>query len=143
MWIASIPADRCAVTVKLGSMKFTVPLLIAVSSLAACSRTEPPAAPAAPAPPPPDRSAWLGQWAGPEGTSLTVAKVGEIYTISIRDLDRSTTFQAEPVADGLRFERRGQSETLHATDGEGTGMKWLASRHDCLTVKTGEGFCRD
>lgn len=106
----------------------------------ACSRTEPPAPPP---PVPPSYGHWIGQWAGPEGTTLTVTRTGDIYTVSIRDLDRSTTYRAEPVMDGLQFERRGQIELLHATDGAGTGMKWLADRHDCLTVNTGEGFCRD
>jgi hypothetical protein len=31
---------------------------------------------------------------------------------------------------------------LRATDGAGTGMKWLADKTDCLVVAPGEGFCR-
>jgi hypothetical protein len=38
----------------------------------------------------------------------------------------------------LRLER-----TRTGTDGDGTGMKWLADREDCLVVTAGsEGFCR-
>jgi hypothetical protein len=122
-------------------MKPLVLTVFVFAALAGCSREQPAAEPAAP--PPPSWRHWIGQWAGPEGTSLTVAHVGEVYTISIRDLDRSTTYQAHAVAEGLRFERRGQEETLRATDGAGTGMKWLAERQDCLTVRSGEGFCRD
>jgi hypothetical protein len=85
---------------------------------------------------------WLGDWNGPEGTLLSIARVGEVYTIRIKDLDRTTSFQGAPVATGLQFERRGTLETLHATDGAGTGMKWLADKQECLTVRPGEGYCR-
>lgn len=85
---------------------------------------------------------WLGDWNGPEGTRLSVGRVGEVYTIRIKDLDRTTSFQGAPVAAGLQFERRGTLETLHATDGAGTGMKWLADKQECLTVHPGEGYCR-
>ena len=35
------------------------------------------------------------------------------------------------------------TETIIATSGKGTGMKWLADKHDCLVIKPGEGYCRD
>jgi hypothetical protein len=39
--------------------------------------------------------------------------------------------------------RDGTTETIRATDGAGTGMKWLANKTDCLVVTVGsEGFCR-
>jgi hypothetical protein len=56
---------------------------------------------------------WVGRWPGPEGTWLDIS-----------------------VADGVR-------ESLRATDGAGTGMKWLAGKTTCLVVRPGEGFCRD
>jgi hypothetical protein len=34
-------------------------------------------------------------------------------------------------------------ETLEARNGDETGMKWLAGKTDCLTVKPGEGYCLD
>ena len=34
-------------------------------------------------------------------------------------------------------------ETITATDGEATGMKWLLDKQNCLTVRSGEGYCRD
>ncbi len=120
-------------------MRSLLPVLAGLLTCA-CSRSEPPTPPPVP---PPSYGHWIGQWAGPEGTSLAVTKTGDVYTVSIRDLDRSTTYKAEPVAEGLQFERRGQLEVLHATDGPGTGMKWLAERRECLTVNPGEGFCRD
>ena len=29
------------------------------------------------------------------------------------------------------------------TDGDATGLKYLAGKKDCLTVEPGEGYCRD
>jgi len=45
--------------------------------------------------------------------------------------------------DQLRFERDGTAEVLRATRGADTGMKWLADKSNCLTVRAGEGYCRD
>jgi len=47
------------------------------------------------------------------------------------------------MGDHVEFERDGIKESLRPTDGNTTGMKWLAGKADCLTVKTGEGYCRD
>ena len=121
-------------------------LLAGAVLVVACSRnTATPAedaGPAAPVIPAAVLEQWLGTWTGPEGTSLTVSQVDRIFTVRIKDLDRTTSFQATPVADGLQFERRGTFETLRATDGAGTGMKWLAEKQECLTVRAGEGYCR-
>jgi hypothetical protein len=89
---------------------------------------------------PPD---WPGRWKGPEGTWLEVSAAGAGYQITIRNLDGERSFPATAVAQGLVFERDGMRETLRATDGAGTGMKWLLEKSDCLTVRSGEGFCRD
>jgi len=35
------------------------------------------------------------------------------------------------------------TESIRATDGEQTGMKWLREKANCLTVRSGEGYCRD
>jgi hypothetical protein len=86
---------------------------------------------------------WLGQWSGPEGTWLRIGREGAAYAVTIRDLDGEQTFAATAREDGLEFERAGRVETLHATDGTGTGMKWLAEKSDCLAVRSGEGYCRD
>ncbi|MGJ3628537.1 hypothetical protein AB5I41_19265 [Sphingomonas sp. MMS24-JH45] len=45
-------------------------------------------------------------------------------------------------AEGLRFTREGKDEILVPSDGDATGLKWLAGKKDCLTVKSGEGYCR-
>ncbi|MGC3981331.1 MAG: hypothetical protein QM808_08740 [Steroidobacteraceae bacterium] len=86
---------------------------------------------------------WLGQWNGPEGTYLQIAMVDGKYVVTIRNLDGARSFAANAGVDGLHFERDGVNETIVATDGATTGMKWLASKPNCLTIKSGEGYCRD
>ena len=132
--------------------------------LAGCDRApEPPAppvttppvttAPGAPAATPPasaaagsssEADAWLGRWLGPEGTYLEIsrAELGG-YALTIANLDGPTRYAARAVQGGIAFTRNGQDETLRATDGAATGMKWLADKKNCLTVKAGEGYCRD
>lgn len=88
--------------------------------------------------------AWLGRWNGPEGTYLQVASSGGgRYELRIKDLDAERTFQATSKDGGLQFERDGKAESIRATDGDATGMKWLAGKSTCLTVHVGEGYCRD
>ncbi|MBP7564891.1 MAG: hypothetical protein KA795_02685 [Burkholderiaceae bacterium] len=87
--------------------------------------------------------AWLGRWTGPEGTFVDIAADGQGYRITIQSLDGPATYPGRAVADGIAFERVGSTEILRATDGPATGMKWLQDKKNCLTVRTGEGFCRD
>ena len=77
-----------------------------------------------------------------DGTYLDIVQDGGGYKVTISNLDGPVTYPAAPAAGGLTFERTGVRETLHPTDGAGTGMKWLADKTRCLTVKPGEGFCR-
>jgi hypothetical protein len=86
---------------------------------------------------------WLGRWNGPEGTYLDIAGANGAYEVTVKDLDGARTFSGSAAADGIEFRRDGRNESLKATDGDGTGMKWLAGKKDCLTIKPGEGFCRD
>jgi hypothetical protein len=99
-----------------------------------------------PAPPPtsvPRAEAWLGDWKGVEGTYLRLERKGPAYAVTIASLDGPRTFDATAAGDTVTFIRDGQTETIRATDGEGTGLKWLADREDCLVVTAGsEGFCR-
>ena len=104
----------------------------------------------APAPSPPAAAAesqaradWLGQWTGPEGTALTLSRKGDGFDIVIRSLDGTTPYVGFASDDGIEFERNGRMEMLRASDGAGTGMKWLAEKTDCLVINPGEGFCRD
>ena len=91
----------------------------------------------------PPADAWLGRWNGPEGTYLLLEGGSGRYNITIRDLDGPRTFAGVATANAIQFERDGRTESLRATDGEGTGMKWQAGKIDCLTVRVGEGYCRD
>lgn len=103
-------------------------------------------APAAPPPaavqaPATDR--WLGQWTGPEGTFLRISGGQGKYDITIQNLDGPRTFPATASGERIQFTRDGVAETIHATNGAGTGMKWLTEKSNCLTVRPGEGYCRD
>mgnify|MGYP000491051609 CR=1 FL=1 len=86
---------------------------------------------------------WIGQWNGPEGTFLRLAGEQGRYDITIQDLDGPRPYTGRAVGDHIEFERQGKLETLRATDGHATGMKWLDGKKDCLTVRAGEGYCRD
>jgi hypothetical protein len=91
----------------------------------------------------PATHAWVGRWNGPEGTYLDIAAANGGYEITIKDLDRARTFSGVAAGDGIQFDRDGTNESLMATDGDATGMKWLASKKNCLTIEPGEGYCRD
>ena len=83
---------------------------------------------------------WTGQWNGPEGTYLQISGTHGAYTITIKDLDRARTFPGSTVDDHIEFRRDGRNESLRASSGDATGMKWLAGKTDCLTVRSGEGY---
>lgn len=92
--------------------------------------------------------AWLGKWNGPEGTYLQLWRQKSHghgrYRITIANLDGPLLYESlGSTGDTIQFERNGITETLHAGDGKATGMKWLADKHDCLTIRQGEGYCRD
>jgi hypothetical protein len=86
---------------------------------------------------------WLGQWNGPEGTFLDLAQTGNHYVVKIRSLDSLDTYDGVATADGIQFTRDGKAESIRAGNGEGTGMKWLLDKKNCLIIKYGEGFCRN
>ena len=100
--------------------------------------TTPASASAAPA-----AEQWMGKWNGPEGTFLQLAGGSGRYEVTIQNLDGPRTFQGAAVGDRLEFERDGVRESVRASNGMETGMKWLSEKKDCLTVKPGEGYCRD
>ena len=84
---------------------------------------------------------WAGTWFGPEGMSLQiVARPDARYDVII---DGERTFIGTGGSGHIYFERDGVQEKIQATDGEATGMKWLADKSTCLTIKEGEGYCRD
>jgi hypothetical protein len=88
---------------------------------------------------------YLGRWTGVEGMYLVVAAKpdGGVGLDMQWDLDNRGSFDGSVTAEGLRFMRNGVAETAVRTDGDATGLKHLAGKRDCLTVKPGEGYCRD
>jgi len=95
--------------------------------------------------PSPMESEYLGRWTGVEGMYLVVAsKPAGGVTLDMQwDLDNKGMFDGSVTAEGLRFMRNGVAETAVKTNGDATGLKNLAGKQDCLTVKSGEGYCRD
>lgn len=97
-----------------------------------------------------DRSAtidkWKGQWNGPEGTFLRIDGGAGNYNLTIQNLDGQLTYTGIGIVVGvdeeIQFERNGIKETIHASNGAQTGMKWLSDKSDCLTIRVGEGYCR-
>ena len=108
-----------------------------------------PATPPAATPAPSDTAKleadYLGRWTGVEGMYLVVAsKPGGGVTLDMQwDLDNKGTFDGSVTAEGLRFMRNGVAESAVHTNGDATGLKYLAGKQDCLTVKAGEGYCKD
>lgn len=86
---------------------------------------------------------WIGQWNGPEGTFLRLEGGKGKYEITIQDLDGPRTYQGTSAGNQVQFERNGATETIRATNGAETGMKWLSEKSNCLTIRPGEGYCRD
>ncbi|MES2324016.1 MAG: hypothetical protein V4633_17295 [Pseudomonadota bacterium] len=84
----------------------------------------------------------MGRWTGPEGTFLLLAGANGKYAVTIRNLDGPRTFEGSGTGDTIAFERDGKLETIRATDGAATGMKWLADKKECITIQAGEGYCR-
>jgi hypothetical protein len=87
--------------------------------------------------------AWLGRWNGPEGTFLLLERGDGGYDVTIQNLDGPRVFRGVAVGTQLQFERDGVMESIRATDGPATGMKWLSDKSNCLTIRSGEGYCRD
>jgi hypothetical protein len=86
---------------------------------------------------------WLGRWNGPEATFLLLESGNGDYRVTVQNLDGPRVFTGVAVGEQIRFERDGATEFIRATDGAATGMKWLADKRNCLTIRLGEGYCRD
>ena len=111
-------------------------------SSSSATSTAPPKSTAAPAAATGVTDEWLGKWIGPEGTYLVLSKKAEKYVVEINSLDGPATYEGVSVGDRIQFQRNGKTESIHASSGQETGMKWLLDKKNCLTIKTGEGFCR-
>ena len=89
---------------------------------------------------------YTGRWIGVEGMVLDVAPTATAghYALTMQwDLDNKGKFDGIATGDTIAFDRGGVRETLRPTNGDATGLKYLAGKTDCLTVKPGEGYCRD
>lgn len=88
---------------------------------------------------------WAGKWTGPEGMYVDIKSLGNgKFELEMQhDLGPRGNYEAQAVEHGIEFRRNGAMHTLTRTDGDGTGMKWLAGKKECLMVKEGEGYCRD
>ena len=86
---------------------------------------------------------WFGKWSGPEGTFLQLTGSNGKYEVTIQNLDGPRTFQGQAAGNQIEFERNGVKESLRPTNGAETGMKWLSEKSKCLTVRAGEGYCRE
>lgn len=114
------------------------------SSVASSPAASTSTAPATPVATPDPAQAWAGRWNGPEGTYLQLDATGDAsYDVRIKDLDAERTFKGVAKDGAIHFERDGKPESIKPTDGNATGMKWLAGKARCLTVHPGEGYCRD
>lgn len=91
----------------------------------------------------PETDKWVGKWTGPEGAFLQIAGDHGRYEVTVQNLDGPRKFDGKAIDSGIEFERDGVREHIRATNGADTGMKWLAGKSNCLTVRKGEGYCRD
>ncbi|WP_121114316.1 hypothetical protein [Croceibacterium ferulae] len=93
------------------------------------------------------RDEWVGRWIGVEGLNLTVTKLAEAghYQLEMQygtDADMAGTYEGVGTPEGIAFTRPDGAQVLRASSGDETGLKYLAGKTDCLTVKDGEGYCR-
>ena len=89
---------------------------------------------------------YAGRWIGVEGMVLDIAHAGAPghYDLTMQwDLDHKGNFDGTANGRTITFIRNDIPETLRPTDGDATGLKYLSGKTDCLTVKPGEGYCRD
>lgn len=78
-----------------------------------------------------------------EGTYLDIAGGPEHFQLTIANLDGPVDYSGVAENDHIRFDFHGETATIRATNGAGTGMKWLLDKEDCLKVVPGDGYCRD
>lgn len=85
----------------------------------------------------------VGKWDGPEGTYIDVTKKDGKYSVEIKNLDKSETFEGTAKGDTIEFTRKGKTETVKAATGVETGMKGFEKEANCVVVTKGsEGFCK-
>jgi hypothetical protein len=97
---------------------------------------------------PPAAEGWIGRWKGVEGLTLTIAadpakRPGHYQLTDRYTLDDKGVFDGVAKGNTIVFTRPDGQQVLRETEGKDTGLKYLAEKIDCLTVKAGEGYCRD
>ncbi|PZO78212.1 MAG: hypothetical protein DI632_06950 [Sphingomonas hengshuiensis] len=75
--------------------------------------------------------------------NVTRPAQGQVTLEMQHDLDNEGTYAGTITPGGIRFRRGAETLMLRPSDGDATGLKWLAGKKDCLTVRPGEGYCRD
>ncbi|MEO7674866.1 MAG: hypothetical protein ABIU09_12415 [Pyrinomonadaceae bacterium] len=120
------------------------PLASPASSPVASPAASPSVDPKAPAAVPSAKVVALeGKWPGVEGTFLNVTKKADKYSIELKNLDKTETFEGVAKGDTIEFKRKDKLETIKAATAEETGMKWLAGEKNCVVITKGsEGYCR-
>ena len=85
----------------------------------------------------------VGRWSGPEGAYLDISKKADKFSIEIKDLDKSETYEGTAKGDVIEFTRKGKTETIKTASGADTGMKGFEKENNCVVVTKGkEGFCK-
>ncbi len=124
-------------------------LVLALLALYACSRPAPPqtqsAASSTEVAVPAPADAWLGKWIGVEGNTLTIEDTGVkgVYAITEITLDGPKRYPGNAEGDHIAFVDAGKPGTITASNGDATGLKYLAGKQNCLVIENGRGFCRD
>jgi hypothetical protein len=127
-------------------------VLVALLALYACSQpAAPPSAEQSAAPAPvavaeaPSTDAWIGKWIGVEGNTLTIESTGVkgVYAIVEGTLDGEKRYPGNAEGDHIAFLDAGKPGAIKASDGDATGLKYLAGKKNCLTIEASRGFCRD
>lgn len=85
----------------------------------------------------------VGKWIGVEGTSLTISKGDGTYLLGFETLDGPVSVKGTATQTGILFTRDGQQFNIHKGNGVDTGMKYLATKKNCVVVQQYEGYCKD
>ncbi len=84
-----------------------------------------------------------GEWTGQSGSSLTISKKGENYSIEIKKGGKSEKFDGMPKDDTILMKRGDKAETLKAATPEETGLTWSGGEKTCIVITKGsEAYCR-
>jgi len=87
---------------------------------------------------------WAGRWNGVDGGYIEITPADDsLYAIFVKGPAGPAAYQGRVEDGGIRFGRAGTEETIVAATGGDTGMPSFAGKAACVTVTTGESYCRD